>query len=400
MEELPEDLLSIIFNYFSLEDMIIMRRLGNNFNNILVSNIRTKLKILSRFNTDLLDVDLLMNLCKIYIIKSNVFAGQDRSFITTDGRTFCTTMNQVFEFGNNIKTPVLLKDFYDVKYVSIHDLHFCTISWSNIMDRYFAFYDRIHEISNISIHNITQLDMTETTILMLDTEGQVYYIGYCTNNKLLNDQIPFDPSVTILDLLQKTKPSRIEGLPKIKQIAICRDYGLCLTKDNSIYGFSHRNERETVFNNKEPTLVNHNVKEPINSIILDDRFVILITDNFNMYVSKHNIFKFAKCELMNIIQHASGSEDTLLLLSLTGQVYVSGTNKYGQLGLGQTNIQYEWTIIPNLNNVIKIAAGNYHSLFLTADEKVYACGRNDKGQLGLGHTNNVDIPTLVMDLRQ
>jgi alpha-tubulin suppressor-like RCC1 family protein len=60
----------------------------------------------------------------------------------------------------------------------------------------------------------------------------------------------------------------------------------------------------------------------------------------------------------------------------------------------------DWKIIPTLNNVIKIAAGHEHSLFLTADEKVYACGQNDQGQLGLGHTNNVNIPTLVIDLRE
>lgn len=43
------------------------------------------------------------------------------------------------------------------------------------------------------------------------------------------------------------------------------------------------------------------------------------------------------------------------------------------------------------NNVIKTAAGTFHTIFLLSDGTVYGCD-NGNGQLGLGGTSIVNVP--------
>ncbi len=45
-----------------------------------------------------------------------------------------------------------------------------------------------------------------------------------------------------------------------------------------------------------------------------------------------------------------------------------GSNYYGQLGLGDYTDRYAPTLISNLNNVIDISLGFYHSLFLLSNK--------------------------------
>lgn len=52
-------------------------------------------------------------------------------------------------------------------------------------------------------------------------------------------------------------------------------------------------------------------------------------------------------------------------------------------------------LIAGLDNIIKIAKGNEHTLFLTQDKTVYAMGQNGKGQCGIGTKVNCMTPTLV-----
>ena len=155
----------------------------------------------------------------------------------------------------------------------------------------------------------------------------------------------------------------------------------------------------------------------------------ILTQDFKL-IGINDLFEplLTAMAMPGIIQCASG-KDHYLLLAIAGQVLVSGigatmaafitdpalagSNEYGQLGLGHNNRILNHKIIDGFN-VIRIAAGDDHSLFMTDDEKVYAFGKNDKGQLGLGieattaafitdpplagHFNNVLIPTLVMNL--
>lgn len=70
-------------------------------------------------------------------------------------------------------------------------------------------------------------------------------------------------------------------------------------------------------------------------------------------------------------------------------VYVVGTNCYGELGLGGLTKKAEMprpVLNSNLNGVIDVAAGGVHSVALTHTNEVYTWGVNDEGALGRNTT--------------
>jgi len=97
----------------------------------------------------------------------------------------------------------------------------------------------------------------------------------------------------------------------------------------------------------------------------------------------------------NVIDIRCGYYHTLALTS-RGRVYGFGRNDYGQLGLGQINVQrvHGPHIIGELENkgVVKISAGCYHSVFGSDTGMLYVCGRNNHGQLGTGDTSERHLP--------
>jgi alpha-tubulin suppressor-like RCC1 family protein len=88
-----------------------------------------------------------------------------------------------------------------------------------------------------------------------------------------------------------------------------------------------------------------------------------------------------------IIAISAGREHSIFLGD-DGTVYTCGINTHGQLGRivangSATSVnlgQISSNILPN--NIIKIASGGAHSIFLSFDGTVYNCGNNDYNQLG------------------
>lgn len=77
-----------------------------------------------------------------------------------------------------------------------------------------------------------------------------------------------------------------------------------------------------------------------------------------------------------------------LALTGTGQVLAWGDNSFGELGDGTTTQRDTPIPVPGLSSVIAISAGWNFSLAITADRKVWSWGENDAGELGIG--TNVD----------
>ncbi|KAK3289502.1 hypothetical protein CYMTET_3075 [Cymbomonas tetramitiformis] len=81
----------------------------------------------------------------------------------------------------------------------------------------------------------------------------------------------------------------------------------------------------------------------------------------------------------------------------TTAVYAFGRNNYGQWGDGSTSNEHIARRILSAFDVIKIAAGKEHTIFLTSQDEAWSCGRNDHGQLGDGSSRTQYSPVLVFD---
>ena len=106
--------------------------------------------------------------------------------------------------------------------------------------------------------------------------------------------------------------------------------------------------------------------------------------------------------LEDIVDLKTGNDgygDFYLALKSDGTVWSWGKNTYGQLGSGNKVSNYTPIQVPNLNNVIAIAAGKAHSVALKSDGTVWCWGENSDGQLGNGTTNYSSIPVMVPDLK-
>lgn len=102
-------------------------------------------------------------------------------------------------------------------------------------------------------------------------------------------------------------------------------------------------------------------------------------------------------ETLSNIKQVSAYLNHSMILTEDGNVYASGLNDYGQIGLygfKSTSGEKNFIQLP-ISNVIKISCGEDNLYILKNDGYVYACGLNNYGQLGLGHQDNIDEPTKI-----
>mmetsp|Transcript_12856 Transcript_12856/g.10989 ORF Transcript_12856/g.10989 Transcript_12856/m.10989 type:complete len:181 (-) Transcript_12856:601-1143(-) len=64
-----------------------------------------------------------------------------------------------------------------------------------------------------------------------------------------------------------------------------------------------------------------------------------------------------------------------LLLDTSGQVYASGYNKHGELGLGDTVEREKFSIISNFKGIKKVAAGFNMSFYINDDGILFSSGK-------------------------
>ena len=111
-----------------------------------------------------------------------------------------------------------------------------------------------------------------------------------------------------------------------------------------------------------------------------------------------------------VIDAALGFSHTIILTD-GGKVFVCGDGRRGQLGLGTEKVvshenNGKWivrnatsstpTIVESFDHIeiIGIAAGDYHSLFLDKQGMLYSCGDNTFGRLGYAMTTPIQSQKL------
>jgi len=109
-----------------------------------------------------------------------------------------------------------------------------------------------------------------------------------------------------------------------------------------------------------------------------------------------------------VIRISCGAQHTIAC-TYDGSVLTWGNGRYGQLGHGQHDDDYQGVVI-NMSYtpkkvdhlkryfVVGVAAGRWHNLALVQDRSVYAWGDNKFGQLGLDHFDTQGLPSKVNTL--
>eukprot|EP00090_Calanus_glacialis_P031617 TRINITY_DN52596_c0_g1_i1.p1 TRINITY_DN52596_c0_g1~~TRINITY_DN52596_c0_g1_i1.p1 ORF type:complete len:455 (-),score=159.08 TRINITY_DN52596_c0_g1_i1:160-1524(-) len=110
--------------------------------------------------------------------------------------------------------------------------------------------------------------------------------------------------------------------------------------------------------------------------------------------------RIAALEDISIVAVNKGSSSAFCLaIADDGHVYSWGRNEAGQLGLGDTDDHFVPKLVKEITGyeVVEVATGKAHTLFLTSCGKVLAAGSNEQGQCGQGRkTGNLETPKLVV----
>lgn len=171
-----------------------------------------------------------------------------------------------------------------------------------------------------------------------------------------------------------------------------------------------------------PLLVKQLQHRPVISVTCGEFHSIALTISGNVYVWGENsqgqlglndTVPRLRPELVRglraakVIKVSAGKQHTMFV-SKSGLLFATGSNCFGQLGIGNLDIKLQSTpvVVEKLRDLVTIdvCCSSGSTLILvkntlnqvnTFPNRIYACGLNSSGQLGLGHTNNMHIPTVL-----
>jgi alpha-tubulin suppressor-like RCC1 family protein len=269
----------------------------------------------------------------------------------------------------------------------------------------------------------TGFSLVATSTGQLYTFGENYYgqLGKPSKRELLEEMYPTPAPVTLPD---ETGP--------VIQVAGGSDHSLVLTSSGQLYAFGYNwsgqlgNTTNSLTSkaNPTPTIVTlPGASGPVTQVAAGAFFSLAVTSAGQLYAfgddARGELGVAPDGSIANptptlvtlpgesgpVVRVAAGSYFSLVVTA-TGQLYAFGENDYGQLGDAKNKKPLEPHPTPTLvtlpgesGPVVQVAAGSDHSLALTATGQLYAFGENDYGQLGNATNNGTEIanptPTLV-----
>jgi alpha-tubulin suppressor-like RCC1 family protein len=211
--------------------------------------------------------------------------------------------------------------------------------------------------------------------------------------------------------IRRSAPTLVSFASNVTTVAAGDSHNLHLTGDDKLYitkGTTENTQLEdgTYINGAIPVLVTS--ASNIVAVAANGEHSLYVTDDGKLYAMGNNVYgqlgtsdttiyrdsPVLVPSASNVIGVAAGKHHSLYVTG-DGKLYAMGSNEFGQLGIGSTANQSTPVLVPSASNVIAAAAGYNHSLYLTGDGKLYAMGYNILGQLGDGTTTARSTPTLV-----
>jgi alpha-tubulin suppressor-like RCC1 family protein len=267
-------------------------------------------------------------------------------------------------------------------------------------------------VTEVAAGSSFSLAVTATGQLYGFGENQFGQLGNTTNNS----SGAANPTPTPVILPAATGP--------VTEVAAGAFFSLAVTSTGQLFSFGANDRGQlgsptnsgTITPNPTPTLVNlPSGSGAVTEIAAGYRFALALTSSGRLYGFGENQFGQLGSTFDNgssaanptpeqvslpgesgpVTQIAAGNGHSLALTA-TGQLYAFGENRYGQLGSEVNNGSYAANPTPTAvalpgatGPVIGIAAGLYSSLALTATGQLYGFGENRFGQLGDTHESGV-----------
>ena len=187
----------------------------------------------------------------------------------------------------------------------------------------------------VSLSNIVSISCGESHTVCLDNSGVVFsfgsnYFGQLGVNK--DNQV----------LGNTHEPQKID-LPLVKQISAGNTFTFCISEDGDAFFFG------------------------LNDFFEEDKEIIAPI----------------KVDTLKNIDFVTCGCEYAIFKTMDGSIYVWFENRYGQLGIGNTqnqNTPFKCDTWPD--DVVDIKCGNTHTLVLTSKQEVFSCGDNESGKLG------------------
>ena len=289
----------------------------------------------------------------------------------------------------------------------------------------------------IELNNIKDIAAGYYYNLALDNEGYVYSWGYNGYGQLGDNTTE-----------SKSIPTRIEGLEKIEKVYIYQNTSMAINKQGEIYiwGYGYNKEPEkmkfyskavdihgqlilaedgSVWNisGNSPSRIS-GLKNIVEIASGDSYYSALDTKGqvwvwgYNGYgqlsqgntnnINEPTTVKIEKPKtdpkeetqyetLQDIVEIKAGNQN-LEMITNAGEIYVSGYNRYGQLGTGKySTYNTIATKAKNMNQTKLIDSNSYHSIASDRSGFVYTTGYNAQGQLGNGTYTQSNEFTVIGD---
>ncbi len=210
-----------------------------------------------------------------------------------------------------------------------------------------------------------------------------------------------------------------DQLSSIKQIALGRVHTLVVLENNDLYVFGWDYAGQLGLGSSgdmeiQYTPVKHPFFDrlsPIKNIFARGDSSMVLLENGELYVFGanpggqlglgHNIYdivipvKNDFFDYLSPIERIIMGDKYAIVLLKNEDLYIFGFNISGELGLGNTDNQFDPVqnhFFDQLIPIKQISLGEAHSMILPEDGNLYVFGNNGSGQLGLGHTENELLP--------
>lgn len=262
------------------------------------------------------------------------------------------------------------------------------------------------------LNNVKSVSLGYYNGAAVTKDGQLYMWGKNNEGQLGNGTI-----------VSQSTPVKILADEAVKEVSLGTDmafgYSAAVTTDGKLYMWGYNGNGE-LGNGEQGTVAAYWKREPvriledekIKKICLSQRrgYSAAVTEDGQLYMWGSNSYgqignattsnQTEPVKLLDGIKVKEieiGSDERSAAIAENGSLYLWGRNDYGQLGTGDIDNRTVPFRLDQLGKVKTVRLGSNHTAAITEGGELYTWGRNNRGQLGDGSTKDSYKPVKILD---